>query len=314
MWVLLMTPDFSAAMSSASLPKLFSRQEEPGWVQQWRNFYRLDFAGQAAEQRLGWLPVLDYRLAVQYWRPEQAHGTLIVVHGYYDHMGLYGHLFRWALQHRMAVLACDLPGHGLSTGIRASIKEFAEYQSVLNALFAVAERLSLPQPWHLAGQSMGGAIVLDYALNQQPRTELGELILFAPLVRPLGWTQGRLLYQGLRSFVKQIPRRSIDSSTDKAFVEFLKQDPLQTHILPTDWVGALSRWIPRIESASARALRPIIIQGDNDRTVDWRHNLGVLESKFARPELCMLPGAGHHLVNEQEHYRQQGFAFIEKFL
>jgi len=309
-----MKPDFISLNPQHSLPELFSKQAEPAWTQSWRAFYKLDFIKAGIEQRLGRMPVLNYQLAVQYFIPQRAVATLIVLHGYYDHMGLYGHLFRWALANNFAILSCDLPGHGLSTGARASISEFSEYQAVLTALFEVAQQLSLPAPWHLAGQSMGGAIALDYALNQQPLTEIGRLILFAPLVRPRAWRQSKLLYQGLRPFVRQVPRKRSSNSTDNDFVEFLQRDPLQAHTLPTAWVGALSRWIPQIEGAQAKDISPIIIQGDGDQTVDWKHNLSVLDEKFKQPELCILPGAGHHLVNEQAHYRQQSFSFIEKCL
>ncbi|WP_423811416.1 alpha/beta hydrolase, partial [Pseudomonas aeruginosa] len=41
-------------------------------------------------------------------------GSLLLMHGYYDHMGLYRHVVDWALGMGFSVLACDLPGHGLS--------------------------------------------------------------------------------------------------------------------------------------------------------------------------------------------------------
>lgn len=54
------------------------------------------------------------------------------------------------------VIACDLPGHGLSSGPRASIDEFSVYQDVVQALFSQAEALQLPQPWHLFGKAPAG--------------------------------------------------------------------------------------------------------------------------------------------------------------
>lgn len=307
---------FTEAYLNVPLPEFFALAPEPSWVANWRAFYGIDFQvkGLAVEQRLGAIHVAGYDVAVQVYRPASSVGTLIVLHGYYDHMGLYGHLFAWALQQGLTVLSCDLPGHGLSTGARASINEFAEYQSVLKALLIVAEQLALPTPWHLSGQSTGAAISLDYALHQPKLSEMGRLILLAPLVRPRAWRPSKWLYQGLRPFVQAIPRRQSNNSSDVDFLAFVQQDPLQAQRLPTAWVGALSRWIPTIEQASATAIKPIIVQGDEDQTVDWKHNLTVLGEKFQQPELCMLPGAGHHLVNEQEHYRQQGFSFIEKFL
>ena len=48
-------------------------------------------------------------------------------------------MIEWALDQGFAVIACDLPGHGLSSGERASIKDFAEYQSTLQGLLAEAQ-------------------------------------------------------------------------------------------------------------------------------------------------------------------------------
>lgn len=307
---------FTDWMDTRSLPRLLSGEPEPDWVRHWRAYYRIDFAQSAdgVTQRLGRVEVAGYQLAVQLYRPQrQLQGTCIVLHGYYDHMGLYGHLYAWALQQGFAVLTCDLPGHGLSSGARASIESFAEYQQVLQVLLQLTEPLRLPGPVHLIGQSTGAAIGLELALRGWPG-QLGRLVMLAPLVRPRAWRQSRLLYQGLSPFVRQIPRRRSQNSGDEEFLQFLQQDPLQAAVLPTAWVGALSRWIPQIEQAGSVKVSPVIVQGDADRTVDWKHNLDVLQDKFASPEICILPGAQHHLVNELEHYRQQGFHFIEKHL
>jgi len=307
-----MTPEFVDIDAHAPLLGL-GGEPEPAWAGQWRKYYGLDL-GRQLEQRFVSLQVPGYQLMAQYFRPRTATASILILHGYYDHMGLYGHLIRWATNNQLAVLICDLPGHGLSTGPRASINEFSEYQSALAAMFELARRLELPQPWHLAGQSMGGAIALDYALHQPDGSQLGELILLAPLVRPVSWRKSRLLYHSLRPFVRQIRRARSVSSTDLEFVDFLQRDPLQAQILPTAWVGALERWIKQIENAEASKISPLIIQGDEDQTVDWQHNLGVLEQKFSGPKICMLPGAGHHLVNEQQAYRQMAFDFIEGHL
>ena len=87
----------------------------------------------------------------------------------------------------------------------------------------------------------------------------------------------------MKPFVRALPRRFSVNSGDPAFLEFLQQDGLQPRELPAQWVGALARWIPQLEGAPASSRRPLVIQGEQDFTVDWRHNLGVLEAKFARP-------------------------------
>ncbi|AXA68470.1 alpha/beta hydrolase [Pseudomonas oryzihabitans] len=263
---------------------------------------------------LGALAAGGYQLAVQGWWPREPRGSLLLLHGYYDHMGLYGHVVDWALSRQWAVLACDLPGHGLSSGARASINDFGEYQTALTALIAEARRLDLPRPWHLLGQSTGGAILLDYLLRGEPAPELGETILLAPLVRPHAWRQGLWTYRLVKPFVRALPRRFSVNSGDPAFLDFLQQDGLQPRELPAQWVGALARWIPQLERAPASTRSLLVIQGEQDFTVDWRHNLGVLEAKFARPEVLRLPEARHHLVNETEALRQRYFRWLDERL
>jgi len=281
----------------------------------YQHFYGLDLHARhpGLQSRLGTFEAGGYQIAAQYWRPALARGTVVLLHGYYDHMGLYRHVIDWALGMGFAVLACDLPGHGLSGGAAASIGDFAEYQVVLGALLGQAQELDLPPPWHLCGQSTGGAILLDYLLTGAPRPELGRTILLAPLVRPRAWGWSKFSYQMLRPFVDSIPRRFSENSNDAEFLSFLRdRDPLQPKILPTAWVGALARWIPRIEAAGHGAQSLLVVQGDADETVDWRYNLKVLEDKFEKIECLLLTGARHHLANESETLRRRYFDFLSE--
>ena len=263
--------------------------------------------------RLGRFDIGGYEIVTQLWTPANPVATLVLVHGFYDHMGLYRHVIEWALGLGFAVISCDLPGHGLSSGTRASITDFAEYQLVLNCLFVEAATLQLPKPWHLCGQSTGGAIVIDHLLNHGAESPAqGQSILLAPLVRPRGWALSKVSYYLLRAFVKGIDRRFSENSNSPTFLPFLMADPLQPRRLPTVWVGALAKWIERIESAPRSSRSPLVIQGESDMTVDWQHNLAVLNDKFDHPQILMLHEARHHLANELPEYRARFFEFLNQ--
>ena len=222
-------------------------------------------------------------------------------------------VIEWGLKHGFVVIACDLPGHGLSSGERASIDDFSQYQEALQGVFIEAQSLQLPQPWHLYGQSTGGAVVLDHLLRQGDQSPAqGQAILMAPLVRPKDWHWSKFSYYLLRPFVKGIERRFSENSTDPNFLPFLQADPLQPRRLPTAWVGALARWIPRVENALPSARRPLVIQGQADKTVDWKHNLDVLNAKFNQPQVLLIPEARHHLANESARIRDHYFAFLDE--
>ncbi|WP_442111371.1 alpha/beta hydrolase [Pseudomonas sp. NUPR-001] len=312
-----MPASFQPDSLRASLSAMTARQPLSTEAQAYQRYYGLDLsARKVAPQRwLGRFQAAGFEVVGQVWLPPAPVATLVLLHGFYDHMGLYRHVIDWALDQDYAVLACDLPGHGLSSGERASIDDFGTYQQVLQALFEQGRALDLPQPWHLCGQSTGGAIVIDHLLHggaQSPAQ--GEVILLAPLVRPRAWRWSKLSYHLLRPFVKGIERRFSENSNDPTFLPFLQADPLQPRRLPTAWVGALVEWVKRIEAAPVSARQPLIIQGESDMTVDWPHNLKVLQEKFATPEILLIPEARHHLANELPAIRQRYFDFIDQRL
>ena len=309
-----MSATFDPDALRASLQPLSVAQPLSSDGRAYQRFYSVTGAG-SVRSWLGRMDVGGYEIVGQVWIPDQPVATLFLVHGFYDHMGLLRHLIDWAMKMRFAVISCDLPGHGLSSGSRASINDFAEYQTVLERLFEEASKLRLPQPWHLCGQSTGGAILIDHLLNHGDQSPAqGQVILLAPLVRPRAWGWSKLSYYLLKPFVKGIARRFSENSNAPAFLPFLMADPLQPRRLPTAWVGALARWILRVESAPASVRSPIIIQGEADMTVDWGHNLAVLNEKFRQPKILMLKQARHHLANELPELRTQYLAFVEQKL
>ena len=105
-------------------------------------------------------------IALHYLELPNPKGSVVLLHGYMDHVGLYNHLIHSLLDAGYSVLAFDLPGHGLSSGEQAGIDDFSDYQKVLQELMLHAKK-QLPKPWYLVGQSTGGAIAMDYLMNKQ---------------------------------------------------------------------------------------------------------------------------------------------------
>ena len=312
-----MSATFAVDSLRSSLRPLAAAQPLSEAARAYQRFYGLDLPQRNSPvvSRLGRFSSGAFELVSQLWLPAEPVATLFLLHGFYDHMGLFRHVVDWALDQGFAVIACDLPGHGLSSGERASIDDFGQYQQALQGLFSEARTLDLPQPWHLFGQSTGGAIIIDHLLRHGSDSPAqGQTVLLSPLVRPRAWGWSKFSYYLLKPFVKGIARRFSENTNDPAFMPFLQADPLQPQRLPTAWVGALARWIPGIESAAQSPRRPLIVQGEADMTVDWMHNLDVLRGKFDHPEVLMLPGARHHLANEIPAYRERYFRFISEHL
>jgi alpha-beta hydrolase superfamily lysophospholipase len=238
-----------------------------------------------------------------------------VVHGYFDHLGLYRHLLARLLQNYRVVL-WDLPGHGLSSGPRATIDDFNEYGLCLQALQQHLDAQALaPRPWIGIGQSTGAAILATDALSASPATSWQALVLLAPLVRPWGWAQSNLLHRLASPFIDSIPRKYRANSSDADFVAFLRNgDPLQADRLTLGWVAAMRRWMAYLMTLPANDTPALILQGEQDGTVDWPWNLDILTAKFPQARVLRHPEARHHLVNETEVIREVLFDELEDFL
>ena len=278
---------------------------------QYLHFYQLPLPAEDLSLAAG--TTANGEIAVMAWHPANSQGTVVVVHGYMDHIGLYGHLIRDLLHRKLTVLCFDAKGHGLSAGAPCSISSFSEYIETLEDVIELAQT-HFDGPLHGIGQSMGGAVLMKHLLTQSTLSSypFTTLNLLTPLLQPWGWNQSRLLYHLSRWFVKSIKRVFRPSSWDKEFLAFLKDtDPMQPRRVPTDWVGAMDEWIKEFKQLPISQFPLHIIQGNNDKTLDWVYNLERFKHKFPSSSLSVIDTANHHLVNESEALRKEIFAALK---
>jgi alpha-beta hydrolase superfamily lysophospholipase len=284
--------------------KDWSSLQLPG-LEAYLSHYGLKDLSDSVDSRhvFGTIKCCGYTIAGHYWLPLAPAGTVFVVHGYFDHAGLYGHLIRYLLAKNLAVVIFDLPGHGLSDGEQVSIASFDHYVEVFDAVLTNAT--ILPRPWHAVGQSTGGAIVLKHLLQEAYKDPVFENIaLLAPLLHPRLWQYNRLIYLAAHRFFPQIKRHFQINSGDPAFVDFLSQnDPLQARHIPLEWIGAMKQWTKEFHQLPESDFPVHVVQGNQDATLDWRYNLRQISKKLPGASVHIIDGAQHHLVNEVEHLR-----------
>ncbi len=321
------SPHFDAVKRDLLLAQLPAISFDPGldaaWVenagvQTYLNFYDINFTKTLPDitHGFGALDTSGFRIATHYWLPENPKGTLIVMHGYYDHVGIFGNAIECGLQHGFAVLAFDLPGHGLSSGEQVVIDSFDQYADVLDVLLTTAQKL-LSSPYYALGQSTGGSVLLNYlwrydAARAAPLLE--RIALCAPLVLPRGWRySGRFLYTLVHRFIKRLPRGPSRSSHDPDFNRFIdEQDCLQSPDLSVRWVGAMKAWDQQFRRFPPLDNSILVVQGTQDLTVTWRYNLQQIRRALPNARIEMIPGAGHQLVNEVDDLRAQVFTAINR--
>jgi alpha-beta hydrolase superfamily lysophospholipase len=285
-----------------------------GAEQDYFAFYGIDFAHRVrgVTHHFGRLAAAGFEIACHFYELAGARGTCVLLHGYFDHAGLYAHLIAHCLRAGCSVLIWDFPGHGLSDGPQASIHDFEDYTDVLAAVLE-HHRDRLPAPLYAIGQSTGGAVLMSWAFRKcrsAATCPFARMALLAPLVRPARWRTVNLMYTLLRPFRDGVRRKFMDNSGDADFLAFVRADPLQSRMLPVQWVGAMRQWIRDFREHPVTDFAPLVVQGDADQTVDWRWNVPMIRQKFPRAEVRVLPGARHHLVNETRELREKVFAAL----
>jgi alpha-beta hydrolase superfamily lysophospholipase len=261
----------------------------------------------ASSHKIWQSQILGYRIVEQCWQPKRFNGqTLFLVHGYFEHTGLYQNIIFWSLENGYKVHIFDLPGHGLSSGKAADIDSFNTYGYILSAII---KREHCPN-YSLLGQSTGGAVIINALLSPTPAAQTltpKNIILLSPLVRSRYWQQARWLYYLLRRFTSSIKRSFPTTSHDHRFNDFLKNgDPLQAQRIPLAWLGAMDDWIEQIATYKINTHQLCwLIQGTGDNTVDYKYNLVAIERCLPQLNIKIIVGAAHNLINESDEYWQQ---------
>ena len=231
------------------------------------------------------VPGLEYRngsfagagglpLYYQAWMPPDSQpkkAVLINLHGLGDHSGLYPTLASHFPSRGVALYAYDMRGNGRSPGQRAYLRGWHEYRGDLHAFLASVRKWERDLPVFILGNSLGGLVVLDYALHYP--AGLSGVIAAAPPLGELGvpsllMALGRIMSRIWPRFSLEVGMDLSGLARDPAVVDKVLADPLfhrrGTARLSTEVTAAIRRVQARAESLSVPLL---ILHGSADRMV-----------------------------------------------
>ncbi|URA10832.1 alpha/beta hydrolase [Thermospira aquatica] len=252
------------------------------------------------------------KVLVLVMQPPHPHATIVFIHGYLDHVGNFGEFYRFFLKRGYSIVAFDLPGHGLSSGLRTGIEDFSDYAQALESVLRKVPEI--PKSFFAMGFSTGCSVWIEYLHTHRRTHRIQKLALAAPLVRVVNWNMAVMGYNLLSGFITELPRTQTRTTSDKTFLDFIyNQDPLQEKKAHLSWFQAARNWHERvIRYPSVGELPVLIVQGRDDSVVDWRYNLPVLEKLFPRLQIRMYPG-NHHILMEtnRDQVYQDIFSFLE---
>ena len=135
---------------------------------------------------LSWKARDGITLYAQEWKPEgepaaQPAAVVCLVHGIGEHSARYAHVADAFTRAGYALISFDLRGHGRSEGPRGHTPSFEMFMADIDLLLDEARRRYPGIPRFLYGHSLGGLLVLNYALRRKP--DLQGVIATSPGLR-----------------------------------------------------------------------------------------------------------------------------------
>jgi alpha-beta hydrolase superfamily lysophospholipase len=242
------------------------------------------------------------QLFYQAWLPpgQTSRAVLINLHGLGDHSGLYPSIARRFPEKHFAVYAYDLRGNGRSPGQRAYIRSWDQFRGDLDSFLRQVRTWQPDLPVFLMGNSLGGLIVLDYALDYPEN--LSGIVAAAPPLGRLGvpaflMVLGRLASHIVPRFSLQVGMDLSGLARDPAVVEAVLADPLFHRRGTARLSTEVTRTIARVQSrAEALAVPLLLLHGSDDRMVppDGSREF-FAKVRYPDREFREYPGAYHAL-------------------
>jgi alpha-beta hydrolase superfamily lysophospholipase len=257
------------------------------------------------EHREGtFLGVGGMELYYQSWLPPvPPHAILLIIHGLGGHSGLFANIVNHLLPQNYGIYAYDLRGHGRSSGQQGYINGWYEFRGDLDAFLSL---IKLKHPGcccFLWGHSLGGIIVLDYAIRY-PGQIRGVIVAAAPLgevgVSPIKIFIGKILSQIWPRFTLDTGIELEAGTRDKQVLTAYAGDSWRhtkaTARLATEFFTAVG-WVQ--SHVSELQVPLLMLHGGADRiSLPAGVRLFFSQVPLADKQLIEYPGAYHELHNE----------------
>ncbi|GGG95211.1 lysophospholipase [Polaribacter pacificus] len=239
----------------------------------------------------------------QYWQSTNTKAVVILVHGMGEHSSRYAEFVVPSLiQNGFSVVAFDQFGHGKTSGKRGHCPSFEAVLESLDQVIDKAKTVFSDLPLFLYGHSMGGNVVLNYALRKD--NNLTGIIASSPFLRlafqPPKWklTLGKYLQKIAPSLTLNNELDPKDISRDPIEVQKYINDPLvHDRISPNYSLTFIDTGAWAIENAPNLKTPTLIVHGTGDHIIDY-HGSEEFASKTKLATFKSYPNGAHELHND----------------
>lgn len=252
-----------------------------------------------------WVTDSGINLFAQSWEPDAPSDNPVIclVHGLGEHSSRYVELPSVLAENGYRMLAFDLRGHGKSEGKRGHISCYQDFMKDIDLLVSKSNELFSGSDVFLYGHSMGGNLVLNYALRYKP--ELKGVIVTSPWLKLINPPS-----QGLIRIAKVLDKiwpaltthnrlRSDDLST-----QVKKQDPPKKDDLLHPWISIhtflelaeASCWA--LERADNFPCPLLIMHGDADKVTSPEGSRDFHSKAGSKSTLKIITDLYHGIHND----------------
>jgi alpha-beta hydrolase superfamily lysophospholipase len=234
-----------------------------------------------------------------------ARALIAHVHGMGEHSHRYDHLTAYWAEHGVASAGFDLRGHGRSEGQRGHTPSYDALMDDI-ALFLERVTATLPGlPVTLYGHSMGGNLVLNYAIRRRPT--LASVVASAPYLRlaftPPAWRLRTA--EWLRHALPALSQRTgLDArrlAHDEAVIQRYLADPLVHDRITLSFFAHVHGAGESIIARAAELTMPtLLMHGTADRITSAAASEAFVAASGGRAVLKRWDGAFHEIHNEPE--------------
>lgn len=246
----------------------------------------------------------DVQIYATCTRPKAIRGVVVVVHGFGEHSGRYAkYIVPMLLDLGLSVVQYDNIGHGKSGGKRGHCPSYDALLDILNQMVKKAQEHYPNLPLFLYGHSMGGNLVLNYALRFT--TPIEGIIASSPYLRlafrPPFWKMalGKLL---LRIFPSITMPSGLDPngiSRIPGEVADYKSDPLvHDKVSPTYSFPVMDAGEWAIAHAHQLKVETLLMHGTADPIIDYRGTEDFYQNT-KKAELKRFEGGYHELHHDE---------------
>jgi alpha-beta hydrolase superfamily lysophospholipase len=252
-----------------------------------------------------WKNTEGLNLYAENWVVTNPTAVIVLVHGQGEHIGRYAHVAEWYNKRGIALMAFDQQGYGKSGGQKGHAANLDVLLNDIARFVEMTKELYPGTPVFLYGHSMGGGLLLYFALHRYP--DVDGMIITSPLIRlafqapVLKIMIGRLLRRYVPTLTLPTGLAANFISHDHAVVSAYKKDPLVHNKLSAAAGIALLEMGDWLDTFTGTISIPLLLMhGEQDRLTSSPASRAFSERVGGPITYKEWQGLWHEMHNESE--------------